>query len=109
MDPSEAAAVPPLKRRRRNRTSHVVEKITYTCHHAGKYDAKHSDSLPAEKLRMKTKKSVKVGCTSRIVMTFLDDGSVRAQYYWKHEGHGESWSYGRTGARDLVAYCRPLC
>lgn len=36
MDPEEAAKQPPIKKRQRNRTSMVVSKTTYTCHHAGK-------------------------------------------------------------------------
>ena len=88
MSPEEAASVPPLKKRRRNRTSPILEKITYTCHHAGSYESKHSTSLPQAKLRLNTKKSVKCNCNSRIVLTEMQDGECRAAYFWKHQGHG---------------------
>ena len=90
MTPEEAAAVAPLKRRRRNRTSAVIEKITYTCHHAGNYASKHSEHLPLTKLRMNTKQSVKCSCSSRIVLTEVEGGECQVMYYWKHEGHGKS-------------------
>jgi hypothetical protein len=90
MTPEEAATVPPLKRRRRNRTSAVVEKITFTCHHAGNYSSKHSENIPAARLRMNTKASVKCSCSSRIVLTEMEGGECQAMYYWRHEGHGES-------------------
>jgi hypothetical protein len=90
MTPEEAANVPPLKRRRRNRTSAVVEKVTFTCHHAGNYSSKHSDEIPVARLRMNTKASVKCSCSSRIVLTEMEGGECQAMYYWKHEGHGES-------------------
>ena len=89
MTPKEAATAPPLKKRRRLRTSPIQEKITYTCHHAGSYESKHSTSLPQEKLRMNTKKSVKCKCNSRIVLTEMQNGECKAVYFWKHEGHGE--------------------
>jgi hypothetical protein len=87
MSPEEAATAPPLKRRRRNRTSNIKEKVTYTCHHAGRYEAKHSTTLPREKLRLNTKKSVKCDCPARIVLTELDEGECKVSYFWRHEGH----------------------
>lgn len=87
MSPEEAATAPPLKRRRRTRTSSIKEKVTFTCHHAGRYEAKHSTTLPREKLRMNTKKSVKCDCPARIVLTEMDEGECKASYYWRHEGH----------------------
>ncbi|GMK54775.1 hypothetical protein CspeluHIS016_0113610 [Cutaneotrichosporon spelunceum] len=87
MAPEEAASAPPLKRRRRNRTSNIKEKVTYTCHHAGRYEAKHSTTLPREKLRLNTKKSVKCDCPARIVLTELDEGECKVSYFWRHEGH----------------------
>lgn len=88
MTPEEAASAPALKKRRRAVTSPVVEKVTYTCHHAGKYSSKHSDSLPANKLRLNTKTSVKCNCPARVVLTETGEGKCTAQYHWKHEGHG---------------------
>ncbi|EIW72270.1 hypothetical protein M231_04954 [Tremella mesenterica] len=99
LPPEEAVTAPPLKRRRRNRTSPVIEKLTYTCHHAGKYESKHSDQLPADKLRMNTKKSVKCNCTSRIVMSELQDGECNVTYYWKHDGHDPFAEEQREGGR----------
>ncbi|BEJ11383.1 hypothetical protein CspHIS471_0108050 [Cutaneotrichosporon sp. HIS471] len=87
MAPEEAASAPPLKRRRRNRTSNIKEKVTYTCHHAGRYEAKHSTTLPREKLRLNTKKSVKCDCPARIVLTELDEAECKVSYFWRHEGH----------------------
>ncbi|CAK9785989.1 hypothetical protein CC85DRAFT_285681 [Cutaneotrichosporon oleaginosum] len=87
MSPEEAASAPPLKRRRRNRTSNIKEKVTFTCHHAGRYEAKHSTTLPREKLRLNTKKSVKCDCPARIVLTELDEGECKVSYFWRHEGH----------------------
>lgn len=87
LPPSEAATAPPLKRRRRNRTSSIKEKVTFTCHHAGRYEAKHSTTLPREKLRLNTKKSVKCDCPARIVLTEMEDGECKVSYFWKHEGH----------------------
>jgi hypothetical protein len=95
MPPEEAANTPPPKRRRRGRTSPVVEKITYTCHHAGSYSSKHSDLLPKSKLRLNTKTSVKCGCLARIVMNEVEGGDVRVTYYWQHQGHGE-WALYRA-------------
>ena len=89
MPPEQAANVPPLKTRKRNNTTPVHMKITYTCHHAGKYDSTHSDKLPQGKLRMKTKQSVKCKCTARIMFTVLHSGECQTIYYWKHDGHGE--------------------
>jgi hypothetical protein len=97
MTPDEAANVPPLKRRKRMRTSPVLEKITYTCHHAGSYTSKHSADLPQAKLRLKTKASVKCNCPARIVLTELEGGVCRIVYYWKHDGHG---GYSRLGRRS---------
>lgn len=88
MTPEEAASTPPLKRRRRIRTSAIIEKITYTCHHAGKYSSKHSATLPQTKLRLNTKKSVKCDCTSRIVLNEMDSGICKVVYFWRHERHG---------------------
>lgn len=87
MTPEEAASAPPLKRRRRNRTSNIKEKVTYTCHHAGRYEAKHSTTLPREKLRLNTKKSVKCDCPARIVLTEMEEGECKVSYFWRHEGH----------------------
>jgi hypothetical protein len=89
MTPDEAANAPPLKRRKRLRTSPVIEKITYTCHHAGKYSSKHSSDLPQNKLRLNTKPSVKCNCPARVVLTEVDGGACKVQYFWKHDGHGE--------------------
>ena len=89
MTPEEAANTPPLKKRRRMRTSPILEKITYTCHHAGSYSAKHSDKLPQNRLRLNTKRSVKCNCQARIVLTELQNGECRVTYFWKHEGHGQ--------------------
>ena len=89
MDPDQQAVAPPLKRRRRNRTSAVKEKVTYTCHHAGTYSPKHSEDLPATKLRLNTKQSVKCSCSSRIVLTEIESGECQVMYYWRHEGHGK--------------------
>jgi hypothetical protein len=87
MTPEEQASAPPLKRRRRTRTSAIHEKVTFTCHHAGKYEAKHSTTLPREKLRLNTKKSVKCDCPARIVLTEMEEGECKVSYYWQHEGH----------------------
>ncbi|KAL1409967.1 hypothetical protein Q8F55_003966 [Vanrija albida] len=87
MTPDEVASAPPLKRRRRNRTSTIKEKVTFTCHHAGRYEAKHSTTLPREKLRLNTKKSVKCDCPARIVLTEMEEGGCKASYFWQHEGH----------------------
>ncbi|UOH83599.1 hypothetical protein LQV05_006332 [Cryptococcus neoformans] len=81
MTPEERALALPLKTRRRNRVSPVAEKVTYTCHHAGHYSSQHSVELPKEKLRMNTKKSVKV-C-----------------YHWKHEGHDPYNETDKDGGR----------
>lgn len=87
MTPEEQATAPPLKRRHRKRTSAIKEKVTFTCHHAGRYEAKHSTTLPREKLRLNTKKSVKCDCPARIVLTELEDGLCKVSYFWRHEGH----------------------
>lgn len=87
MSAEEIASAPPLKRRRRNRTSTIKEKVTFTCHHAGRYEAKHSTTLPPEKLRMNTKKSVKCDCPARIVLTEMEEGECKVSYFWRHEGH----------------------
>ncbi|KAL7418310.1 hypothetical protein Q5752_006768 [Cryptotrichosporon argae] len=83
----QQSLVPALKRRKRKRTSKVASKITYTCHHAGKYASRHSTTLPREKLRLNTKKSVKCNCEARIVLSEMDDGECKVTYWWKHEGH----------------------
>ncbi|WVW86052.1 hypothetical protein I302_108090 [Kwoniella bestiolae CBS 10118] len=87
MTPEERAAAAPLKTRRRKRVSPVFEKVTFTCHHAGTYESKHSTSLPKEKLRLNTKKSVKCACASRIVLSELQSGECKVVYHWGHEGH----------------------
>ncbi|WVF73016.1 hypothetical protein IAT40_007834 [Kwoniella sp. CBS 6097] len=87
MTPEERAAAPPLKTRRRNRVSPVVEKVTFTCHHAGSYESKHSSTLPKEKLRLNTKTSVKCACASRVVLSEMNGGECKVVYHWKHEGH----------------------
>ncbi|OCF38142.1 hypothetical protein I316_00366 [Kwoniella heveanensis BCC8398] len=87
MTPEERAAAHPLKTRRRNRVSPVVEKVTFTCHHAGNYESKHSTTLPKEKLRLNTKKSVKCACASRVVLSEMNGGECKVVYHWKHEGH----------------------
>jgi hypothetical protein len=88
LPPEEAAAVPPLKKRKRQRTSPVVEKITYACHHSGTYTSRHSATLPAAKLRMNTKKSVKCDCQAKIIASEMDSGEMRVAYHWRHTGHG---------------------
>ncbi|KAI9633924.1 uncharacterized protein MKK02DRAFT_38596 [Dioszegia hungarica] len=87
MTPEEAAREPPLKKRNRSRTSAVVHKITYTCHHAGKYESQHNSDLPQERQRMNTKVSVKCGCMSRVVMNEMEDGEIKVAFWWKHNGH----------------------
>ncbi|WVR07775.1 hypothetical protein IAU60_004818 [Kwoniella sp. DSM 27419] len=87
LDPAARAAAAPLKTRRRNRVSPVLEKVTFTCHHAGSYESKHSTTLPKEKLRLNTKKSVKCACASRIVLSEMQDGQCKVVYHWRHEGH----------------------
>ncbi|GFZ48565.1 hypothetical protein JCM24511_06313 [Saitozyma sp. JCM 24511] len=87
MTPEEAANTPAPKRRRRAKTSLIVEKVTFTCHHAGSYASRHSDTLPKSKLRLNTKQSVKCGCQARIVSHESQDGDVRVTYFWKHQGH----------------------
>lgn len=87
MTPEQQATAPPLKRRHRKRTSAIKEKVTYTCHHAGRYEAKHSTTLPPEKLRLNTKKSVKCDCPARIVLTEHEEGPCKVSYFWRHEGH----------------------
>ncbi|WVR00199.1 hypothetical protein IAU59_007341 [Kwoniella sp. CBS 9459] len=87
MTPDERAAAPPLKTRRRNRVSPVLEKVTFTCHHAGSYESKHSSTLPKEKLRLNTKKSVKCACASRVVLSEMNGGECKVVFHWKHEGH----------------------
>ncbi|WWC71920.1 uncharacterized protein I206_105879 [Kwoniella pini CBS 10737] len=87
MTPEEREAATPLKTRRRKRVSPVFEKVTFTCHHAGTYESKHSTSLPEEKLRKNTKKSVKCACASRVVLSELQTGDCKVVYHWKHEGH----------------------
>jgi len=99
MTPDEAAHAPPLKRRKRARTSPVVEKITFTCHHAGSYTSKHSTDLPQSKLRLNTKRSVKCNCPARVVLTELEGGACKIMYYWRHEGHGE---FGAVTSRVLA-------
>ena len=66
----------------------MIEKITYTCHHAGKYSSKHSSDLPQNKLRLNTKPSVKCNCPARVVLTEVEGGACKVQYFWKHDGHG---------------------
>lgn len=90
MTPDERAHAPPLKRRKRMRTSPVIEKVTFTCHHAGSYSSKHDPALPQSKQRLKTKPSVKCNCPARVVFTEIDGGFCRVAYWWKHDGHGES-------------------
>jgi hypothetical protein len=90
MTADERKAAPPLKRRKRCRTSVVLEKVTYTCHHAGSYTKRHDPSLPQSRQRLNTKSTVKCNCPSRIVMQELEAGVCKAAYYWRHEGHGES-------------------
>ncbi|KAK8853123.1 hypothetical protein IAR55_003824 [Kwoniella newhampshirensis] len=87
MTPEERASAAPFKTRRRNRVSPVLEKVTFTCHHAGSYESKHSTVLPKEKLRLNTKKSVKCACGARIVLSENQSGECRVVYHWKHEGH----------------------
>ncbi|OCF61215.1 hypothetical protein L486_00861 [Kwoniella mangroviensis CBS 10435] len=87
MTPEERAAAPPLKTRRRKRVSPVFEKVTFTCHHAGTYESKHSTSLPKEKLRLNTKKSVKCACASRVILIEMQSGDCKVVYHWRHEGH----------------------
>ncbi|WWD19538.1 hypothetical protein CI109_103999 [Kwoniella shandongensis] len=99
MTPEEKALTAPLKTRRRNRVSPVLEKVTYTCHHAGSYESKHSTTLPKEKLRLNTKKSVKCACASRIVMSEIQSGECRVVYHWKHEGHDPFTEFETDGGR----------
>ncbi|ORX40698.1 hypothetical protein BD324DRAFT_654461 [Kockovaella imperatae] len=87
LTPEEAANAPPLKTRKRTNNTSVYMKITYTCHHAGNYNARHSDVLPEKRLRLKTKQSVKCKCRSRIIFTELHSGECQAVYHWKHDGH----------------------
>lgn len=58
-----------------------------------RYESQHNTDLPQEKLRMNTKTSVKCGCTSRVVMNEMEDGEVKAAFWWKHNGHGEYTSF----------------
>ncbi|ORY26694.1 hypothetical protein BCR39DRAFT_540463 [Naematelia encephala] len=99
LPPEEAASAPPLKKRRRGRTSNIAEKITFTCHHAGSYNPQHSSDLPKEKLRMNTKKTVKCGCQARIVFTEMNEGDCKVLYYWQHQGHDpfaeDEWDTGK--------------
>lgn len=88
LTPEERADLPMPLRRKRARTSTVAQKITYTCHHAGTYTSKHSDRVPEGKQRLNTKKSVKCGCTSRIVVNEMESGLVHVAYHWRHVGHG---------------------
>ncbi|WWC64684.1 uncharacterized protein I303_107295 [Kwoniella dejecticola CBS 10117] len=87
MTSEEREAATPLKTRRRKRVSPVFEKVTFTCHHAGSYESKHSTTLPEEKLRKNTKKSVKCACASRVVLSELQSGDCKVVYHWKHDGH----------------------
>lgn len=68
----------------------MLEKVTYTCHHAGSYTKRHDPSLPQSRQRLNTKSTVKCNCPSRIVMQEVEAGVCKAAYYWRHEGHGES-------------------
>ncbi|WVQ84339.1 hypothetical protein IAT38_006491 [Cryptococcus sp. DSM 104549] len=95
MTPEERALAAPLKTRRRNRVSPVAEKVTFTCHHAGKYESKHSTNLPKEKLRMNTKTSVKCNCASRIVLSEMQNTECRVMYWWRHDGH-DPYSVGEV-------------
>ncbi|WRT70328.1 uncharacterized protein IL334_007326 [Kwoniella shivajii] len=87
MNPEERSTAAPLKTRQRKRVSPVLEKVTFTCHHAGTYESKHSTVLPKEKLRLNTKRSVKCACASRIVLSENQSGDCRVVYHWKHDGH----------------------
>ena len=89
MTHEERLSYPAPLRRKRNRTSTVLQKVTYTCHHAGSYTTKHSTRVPYDKQRQNTKKSVKCGCTSRIVVNEMESGLFNVAYHWKHTGHSE--------------------